>query len=102
MTQQHRTTRDALGDQGCTEDCPHPDHVNAPVNVTLHPQLEGPFRDWLDGFGLTLGYMPTSPDENAGMRSYVVVLPPDGRLAAALDSTGAEALGRMRPGRPGR
>lgn len=76
-TPPHRLVATPIPDeQGCAEDCPHPDHVDAPLNVTVPAALEPALRQWLADMGLTMGHMPQPPEESAGMHAYVVIIRP--------------------------
>lgn len=72
------------GEQGCAEDCPHTEHVDAPFNVTFQAPLKGPLTQWLADLGLLMGHMPTDPEEAAGMHAYVVIVRPGTPAARAL------------------
>lgn len=84
----HRLVATPIPDeQGCAHDCPHPDHVDAPLNVTVPAALEQPLRTWLADMGLTMAHMPTDPDESAGMHAYIVIIHPGSYADRAMRGT---------------
>lgn len=64
-------------DGECLERCEHLEHRAAPINVTFHAALETPLRQWLSDLSMEMAYFPTSPEDSAGIRSYVVAPSPD-------------------------